>query len=68
VAPSEDLFPRRSWISRLVLDCLGSDNGRKAAVALLALLTLVQIAVGETGWRPVRNLWFDAFQRAAPRA
>ena len=67
MTPSEDLFPRRSWISRLVLDCLGSDNGRKAAVAVLALLALMQIAVGETGWRPVRNLWFDAFQRAAPR-
>jgi serine phosphatase RsbU (regulator of sigma subunit)/CHASE2 domain-containing sensor protein len=33
----------------------------------LALLALAQIAFGEAGWRPVRNLWFDAFQRAAPR-
>ena len=67
MAPPEDLFPRRSWFSRLLIDRLGSDNGRKTAVALLALLALAQIAFGEAGWRPVRNLWFDAFQRAAPR-
>jgi hypothetical protein len=45
VAPSEDLFPRRSWFSQLLLDRL-SDNGRKAAVVLLALLALAQIAFG----------------------
>ena len=67
MALPEDLFSRRSWFSQLLLDRLGSDNGRKAAVVLLALLALAQIAFGEAGWRPVRNLWFDAFQRAAPR-
>jgi len=50
-----------------MLDRLGSDNGRRAAAVLLALLALVQITFGEAVWRPVRNLWFDAFQRAAPR-
>ena len=67
MALPEDLFSRRSWFSQLLVDRLGSDNGRKAAVVLLALLALAQIAFGEAGWRPVRNLWFDAFQRAAPR-
>ncbi len=50
-----------------MLDRLGSGNDRKAAAVLLALLALVQIAIGEAAWSPVRNLWFDAFQRAAPR-
>lgn len=67
MAPPENLLPRRSWFSRLRLDRLGSDNGRKAAVGVLALLALAQIAFGEAGWRPVRNLWFDAFQQTAPR-
>ena len=38
-----------------------------AALVLLVLLALAQIAVGEAGWGPVRNFWFDAFQRVAPR-
>ena len=67
MAPPEDLFARRSWFTQLPLDRLGSDNGRRAAIGLLVLLALAQIACGEAGWRPVRNLWFDAFQRAAPR-
>ena len=54
-------------MNRLLRDHLGSDNGRRTALGLLTLLALAQIAVGESGWRPVRNLWFDAFQRAAPR-
>ena len=67
MAQPEDLHSRRSWFNQLLLDRLGSDNGRKAAVGLLALLALAQIAFGEAGWRPVRNLWFDAFQRTSPR-
>jgi adenylate cyclase len=47
---------------------MDADNGRKASVPLLALLALLQITLGEVGWRPVRNLWFDAFQRASPRS
>jgi len=67
VAPPEDLLFRRSWFNQLLLDRLGSGNGRRAAAGLLVLLALTQIAFGEAGWRPVRNLWFDAFQRTAPR-
>jgi len=67
VAQPEDLHSRRSWFSRLPLDRLGADNGRRAASGLLVLLALAQIAFGEAAWRPVRNLWFDAFQRTAPR-
>jgi len=68
VATSDQRITRRGWLSRLLLDRLGSDNGRRAAIALLSLLALAQITVGETGWRPVRNLWFDAFQQIAPRS
>ena len=68
MAPPEDLFPRRSGFSRLLLEPVGAENGRRAAVGLLTLLALLQIAFGEAGWLPVRNLWFDAFQRASPRS
>ena len=64
--PPESL-PRSAGLSLPLLDRLGADNGRKAAVGLLALLALAQIACGEAGWSPVRNLWFDAFQQVMPR-
>jgi serine phosphatase RsbU (regulator of sigma subunit)/CHASE2 domain-containing sensor protein len=67
VSPQESL-PRSSGFSQPLLDRLGADNGRKAAIGLLALLALAQIAFGEAGWSQARNIWFDAFQQVAPRA
>ena len=64
--PPESLT-RSAEVTLPLLDRLGADNGRKAAVGLLALLALAQIVFGETAWSPVRNLWFDAYQRAMPR-
>ncbi|MGZ9256457.1 MAG: CHASE2 domain-containing protein, partial [Candidatus Binatia bacterium] len=60
-------MPRSGGFSQPLLDRLGADNGRKAAIGLLALMALAQIAFGETAWSPVRNLWFDAYQRVMPR-
>ncbi len=64
--PPESL-PRSAGFSLPLLDRLGADNGRKAAIGLLALLALAQIAFGEMAWSPVRNLWFDAYQQVMPR-
>ena len=64
--PPESLT-RSAGLSLPLLDRLGADNGRKAAIGLLALMALAQLAFGETAWSPVRNLWFDAYQRVMPR-
>ncbi len=68
MAHSEDLPPQRKWFSWHLFDGLGADNGRKAAIAILLLLALGQVWFGEAGWTRVRDLWFDAYQRALPRS
>ena len=67
MAHSEDPPIQRKWFSWHLLDGLGADNGRKAAIAVLLLLALGQVWFGEAGWTRVRDLWFDTYQRALPR-
>src|SRR4029077_20170661 len=40
---------------------------RPAAIALVVLLSLFHIALGERAWSQIRNLLFDAYQRLMPR-
>lgn len=57
----------RGWLSALLLERMGADNGRKAAIGLVLALALAQLLCGEDAWRQTRNLWFDGYQRLAPR-
>ena len=68
MASPQESSPRSSGFSQRLVNRLGADNGRKAAIGLLVLLASAQIAFGEVGWSQARNLWFDAFQQVAPRA
>ncbi len=67
MASPQESLPRSSRFSQLLLDRLGADNGRRAAIGLLVLFASAQLAFGEAGWSQARNLWFDAFQQVAPR-
>ena len=42
-------------------------QGRSASVALLILVALFHLTVGDRFWSPARNLVFDAYQRLMPR-
>ena len=57
----------RGWsLARVVLWFTGG-HGRPAAIALMALLAVFHIVLGERAWSPIRNLLFDAYQRLIPR-
>ena len=46
---------------------MSRSGGRQAAAALLILIALFHVTVGDRFWSPARNLVFDAYQRLMPR-
>jgi CHASE2 domain-containing sensor protein len=68
VAPErEKISAIRGWSSARAILWLAGGQGRPAAIALLALLALFHLLLGEQGWNPVRYSLFDAYQRLMPR-
>ena len=65
-ADSKDILAR-GWSSAPVVLWFTGTQGRPAAIALVALLALFHIALGERAWSPIRNLLFDAYQLLMPR-
>jgi adenylate cyclase len=65
-ADSNDISVRR-WSFAPVVRWFTGGQGRPAAIALVVLLSLFYIALGERAWSPIRNLLFDAYQRVMPR-
>ena len=61
-ADSKDISAR-GWSSTSVGIWFTGGQGRPAAIALVALLAVFHIALGERAWSPIRNLLFDAYQR-----
>jgi adenylate cyclase len=57
----------RGWSSAPVVIWFAGGQGRPAAIVLALLLALGYLALGERGWSPIRNLFFDAYQRLMPR-
>ena len=55
------------WSSIPVVVWFTGGQGRPAAIALVVLLSLFHISLGERAWSPIRNLIFDAYQRLMPR-
>ena len=62
---SKDSF--YGWCSWLPLVELSRSRGRHAAAALLILIVLFHVTVGDRFWSAPRNLVFDAYQRLMPR-
>jgi len=65
-ADSKDISAR-GWSSAPVVLWFTGGQGRPVAIALVVLLSLFHIALGERAWSPIRNLLFDAYQRLMPR-
>jgi adenylate cyclase len=57
----------RGWSSAPVVIWFTGGQGRPAAIGLVVLLALFHISLGERAWSPIRNLFFDAYQRLMPR-
>ncbi len=65
-ADSKDISAH-GWSSAPVVLWFTGGQGCPAAIALAALLALFHIALGEHVWSPIRNVFFDAYQRFMPR-
>ena len=57
----------RGWSSARAVVWLTGGRGRPAAIALVLLLAIFQLSLGERALGPLRNLLFDAYQRLSPR-
>lgn len=57
----------RGWSSNRVVRWLTGGHGRPVAIAVLILLALFHVSLGEQMWGLMRYLLFDAYQRLMPR-
>jgi len=57
----------RGWSSHRVVRWLTGGHGRPVAIAVLILLAVFHVSLGEQSWSLMRHLLFDAYQRLMPR-
>lgn len=62
---TEALSP--GWSSSKAIRRLTAGNGRPVAVVVTVILAFFHFFAGESYWRPVRNMVFDAYQYLNPR-
>ena len=57
----------RGWSSHRVVRWLTGGHGCPVAIAVLILLAVFHVSLGEQSWSLMRHLLFDAYQRLMPR-